>query len=140
LETLAPTRPQDDVQVRTHVGKVVNPHFEPARHATQHVAHGALVLAQGQRSSGSLARENHMHGPSRAHRALELALAAANVAAVLRSRQLCPHWTIEYRQLHRDAKGNHDRPRGNVVARKIAAKMKEESRDFDQRVEVKFFR
>ena len=39
METLAPTRPQHEVQVRTHVGKVVNPHFEPARHATQYIAH-----------------------------------------------------------------------------------------------------
>jgi hypothetical protein len=36
-----------------------------------------------------------MHGASRAHGSLELALAAANVAAVHRSRQLGPHRRIE---------------------------------------------
>src|SRR6185436_15381204 len=109
------------MQVRTHVRKVVNPHFEPARHATQYIAHGAVVLAQRKWPSGSLAREDHMHGASRAHGALELAPTAAHVTAVLRSCQLDPHRTIEYRQLHRDEKRNHDLRRGNVVTTNSAA-------------------
>jgi hypothetical protein len=63
-----------------------------------------------------------MHGASRTHGSLELALAAANVAAMLRPRKLGPHWRIENRQLHRDGKGSHDLLRGNVVSARIAAK------------------
>jgi hypothetical protein len=41
-----------------------------------------------------------VHRASRTHRSLELALAATKIAAVLRSRELDLHRTIEERQLH----------------------------------------
>jgi hypothetical protein len=44
-----------------------------------------------------MTRENEVHRASRAHRSLELAQAAAKVAAVLRSRELDLHRTIEER-------------------------------------------
>jgi hypothetical protein len=47
-----------------------------------------------------MTRENQVHRASRAHRSLELALASANVTAVLRSRELDLHRTVEERQLH----------------------------------------
>ncbi len=86
--------------MRTHVGKVVNADIEPARHATQHLAYSAVVLAQGPRPSGAVARENHVHRAFRADGTVELALAATNIAAVLGSRKLALRRTIEKRQLH----------------------------------------
>jgi len=114
------------MQVRAHVGKVVNADVEPTRHAAQHVAHDAIVLAQGPRTAGSAARENEVHRASRADGPLELAPAAPHVAAVLRSRELGLHLAIEKEKL--PAPRRH-RPkviivhrRGNVVPTKINGK------------------
>jgi hypothetical protein len=100
LKSLTPPRPQHEVQVRTHVGKVVNADVEPAGHPAQHLANGPIMLAQRPRPSGAVARENEVHWAPRAHGSLELALASTNFAAVLRSRELDPRRTIEKRQLH----------------------------------------
>jgi hypothetical protein len=104
------------VKVRTHVGKIVDADIEPARHPAQHVANGAVVLAQRPRPSGSVTRENNMHRPSRAHGTLELALAATNLAAVLCSRKLGLHLASENGQLHRHRKLIIALSRGNVVS------------------------
>jgi hypothetical protein len=90
------------VQVRTHVREIVNPDFEPSRHATKRFAHDAVVLAHGPRPSSPVARENHMHRTSRAHGALELAAPAPQVAAVHCSRQFGMDLTTEKMQLHLD--------------------------------------
>ena len=45
LKIRAAPRAQHQVQVRTHVGKVVDADLEPTSHATQHVTHGTVVLA-----------------------------------------------------------------------------------------------
>jgi hypothetical protein len=100
LKCLAPPRTQYQVQVGADVGKVIDSDFEPTGHPPQHLAHGSIMFAQRPRPSGTMARENEVHGASCAHRSLELALASANVAAVLRSRELDLRRTIEERQLH----------------------------------------
>jgi hypothetical protein len=83
--------------VGADVGKVIDSDFEPTRHPTPHLAHGLIMFAQGPRPSGPMARQNEVHRSSCAHRSLELALASANVAAVLRSSELDLRRTIEER-------------------------------------------
>src|SRR5215471_6644298 len=73
LETVAAPRAEHEMQVRPHVGKIVNAHVEPPRHAAQHITYGAVVLAQRPRASGSMTRQNYVHRTSRADGALELA-------------------------------------------------------------------
>jgi hypothetical protein len=92
------------MQVRAHVGEVVNTNFEPTCHATQHLAHGAIVTAHRQGACSPAARENEMHRASRADGTLQLALSASHVAAVLCSRKLDLDPTIEKRPLHHQSK------------------------------------
>jgi hypothetical protein len=87
--------------VRPHVGEIADAHVEPTRHATKHLAYGAVVLPQGPGASSAVARENQVHRASRADGTLELALAATNLAPVLGSRELDLRRTIEKGQLHR---------------------------------------
>jgi hypothetical protein len=89
------------------------------RHATQHLAYGVVVLAQRPRASSAVARENDMHRTSRADRTFEFALAATNLAAVLRSRKLDVRRAIEKRQLHLQSNVSIVRSRGNVVSAKL---------------------
>jgi hypothetical protein len=114
LEGVAAPRAQDEVQVRPHVGKIVDSHVESTRHAAQHIAHGAVVLAQRPRASGSMARQNHMHRAARADGALELAPPATDVAPVNRPPELDLHLATEKGQLHW-VECSHQSPRGNVV-------------------------
>src|SRR5262245_24510440 len=92
------------------------------RHATQHLANGAVVTAQGPAAAGVAAGENHVHGTSRADGPLELALSASHVAAVLRSGELDLRGAIEDRELHIQRNVSIVRPAGNVVSRKSNGK------------------
>jgi hypothetical protein len=121
LKSFTPARPQDEMQMRTHVGKIVDPDFEAPRHATEHLAHRTVVAAHGPRASSSVARENQVHRASRAHGPLELALTTANFAAMLRSRKLDLRRTTEERELHDENNVSIHRTRGNVVSRKSNA-------------------
>jgi len=97
LETVAAPRAEHEMQVRPHVGKIVNAHVEPPRHAAQHITYGAVVLAQRPRASGSMTRQNYVHRTSRADGALELAPAARDVAAVNSSLELGLYLATEQR-------------------------------------------
>jgi hypothetical protein len=88
LEFIAAPRAEHEMQVRAHVGKIVDSHLEPTRHTAQDVTHGVVVLAQRPRASGSMTRENHVHRSSRADGTLELAPTAPDVAAVNGPREL----------------------------------------------------
>src|SRR5262249_43551746 len=101
LEGAAAPRAEHEMQVRPHVGKIVDSHVEPPRHMAQHVAHGADVLAQRPRPSGSMARQNHVHWASCTDRPRELAPATPGVATVHGPRQLGLDLTTEEGQLHR---------------------------------------
>jgi hypothetical protein len=92
---------QDEMQMGADVGEVIDTHIEPTGHSAEDVAHDAIVPAQGPSTARSVARENHVHRPSRADGALELATAAMDFTAVLRPRELGMHFTIEKGQLHR---------------------------------------
>jgi hypothetical protein len=89
------------MQMRAHVGEVVDADIEPTGHPAEHVAHDAIVLAQRPRAARSVARENDMHRAARADGPLELAAAAKNVTAVFRPRELGVNLAIEKGQLHR---------------------------------------
>ncbi len=88
LKCLAPVRANKQMDVRAHVGKIVDSHIESPGHIAEHLTHGTFVLAKVPWTARTVAMENHVHGPARTDGTFELALAAPNSAAVFRSHEL----------------------------------------------------
>jgi hypothetical protein len=114
LKSLASSSANEQVQVGSHVGVVVDPNSEATRHRTKRLAHGALVLAKGPRAARPVARQNDVHGPSHADRAVELATAAPDTAAVLGSNELGVHIAGEERPLMQQLSIVNQSSTGNV--------------------------
>jgi hypothetical protein len=85
LKRVAAPRANEQVQVRAHVGIVIDTDSEAIGHLSKRATDGGRVPEKVPRPAGALARENDMHGAARADRALELATAASDGAAVVGS-------------------------------------------------------
>jgi hypothetical protein len=101
LKSLATPNANEQVQMRAHVGKIVDANPEASRHLSKRVAHGALVPAERPDPAGPFARQNHVHGAARADGALELAAAPPDCAAVGGSHELGVDVASEKRLLHK---------------------------------------
>jgi len=91
MKRIAAPRAHEQVQMRAHVGKVVDADSKATAHLSKRVTHRTFVLAKTPRPAGPVARENDVHRPARADGALELATAASDGAAVLGSHELGVH-------------------------------------------------
>jgi hypothetical protein len=88
LECLAAARSNQQMQVRAHIGKIVDSHIESTGHVAEHSAHGTCVFAKVPWTTRTVAMENYVHRPARADGAFELTPAAPNAAAVFGSLEL----------------------------------------------------
>jgi hypothetical protein len=100
LKGVASPNANEQVQMRAHVGKIVNADSEVMRHLSKRIAHGALVPAERPDPAGPFARQNNVHGAPRADGALELAAAPPDRAAVRGSHELRVDVASEKRLLH----------------------------------------
>jgi hypothetical protein len=100
LKIVATPNANEQVQMRAHVGKIVDSDREAMRHLSKGVAHGALVPAERPGPAGPFARQNDVHGAPRADGPLELAAAPPDRAAVRGSHELGVDVASEKRLLH----------------------------------------
>ncbi len=100
LKCPTPPRANEQVQVRPHVGKVIDADSETLRQRAQHAAHRLVVFAKGPRPARPLAHENDVHGATGADRSLELATPAPARSAVLGPKELGAHVGREEVALH----------------------------------------
>jgi hypothetical protein len=100
LKSVASPNANEQVQMRSHVGKIVNADIKAMRHLSKRAAHGALVPAERPDAAGPFARQNHVHRTPRADRALELTAAPPDRAAVCGSHELGVDVASEKRLLH----------------------------------------
>jgi hypothetical protein len=100
LKGVATPNAYEHVQMRTHVGKIVDADPESMRHLSKRVAHGTLVPAERPGPAGPFARQNYMHRAPRTDRALELAAAPPDRAAVGGSNELVVDVVSKKRLLH----------------------------------------
>jgi hypothetical protein len=115
LKRAAAPHANQKMQMRADVRKVVYADPEAASHRPKRASHGLLVPAQRPRSARPVAREDNVHGAPGADRALELAAAASNRAAVYRPRELHLDLVGEESVLHAKMIGPRS-GQGNVVA------------------------
>jgi hypothetical protein len=114
LERLAATSPNQEVKMCSHVRKVVDPDPEATGHRSKRVAHGSIVLAEGQGTSRPMTRKDDVHGAAHADGALELATVAPDSASVLGARELGMDVASEKRALHDESSIANGSSWGNV--------------------------
>jgi hypothetical protein len=100
LERFSTPGANEQVQMGSHVGKVVDPDSEPLGHRSKRALHGGRMLAKRPRAVSPVARKNHVHRTPHADWALELATPTPHGAPMFRSHQLSLHVVGEKCSLH----------------------------------------
>ena len=95
MKCLAAPGANQQMQVRAHVRKIVDPYSETMGHRSKSLAYGGLVFAKRPEAPSSLAREDDMHGAPHADGTLELATMASEGATVFGSHEIGTHVAAE---------------------------------------------
>ncbi len=100
LKRVTTARTHEQVQMRTHVCKIIHAHAESTRHVAEDAAHGGVMLSQIPEPAAASSVENDVHRSARADGSFELALPAPHVAAMLGTSELGLQRTQKERPLH----------------------------------------